>query len=103
MIIERILNWAVPFILGGLVSGIIAYAQMKSKRERALCDGVQCLLRAEIISYHEKYKAKRFCPIYAKESLKRIYCAYHVLGGNDVATSLYEKTMSLPEVHEEEI
>ncbi len=70
---------------------------MKSKREKALVAGVRCLLRAEIIAYHDKYFALTYCPIYAKESLKRLYAAYHDLGGNDVATQLYERTMDLPE------
>lgn len=58
--------------------------------------GTQCLLRAEIIRSHEKYIDKGFCPVYAKESLTREYQAYHNLGGNDVATALYEQLMTLP-------
>ena len=57
-------------------------------------------LRAEIIRAHEKYSQKRFCPIYAKESLTRAYNAYHALGGNDVATDLYRQCMELPESEE---
>ena len=58
--------------------------------------GTQCLLRAEIIRSHEKYIDKGYCPVYAKESLTREYQAYHNLGGNDVATALYEQLMTLP-------
>lgn len=71
-----------------------------SEREQQLTNGVQCLLRAEIIRAHDKYAQKRFCPIYAKESLTRAYAAYHALGGNDVATDLYRQTMELPESEE---
>lgn len=62
-------------------------------------DGLQCLLRAEIIRTNEKYMFKQYCPVYAKESLKRIYKAYHALGGNDVATHLYDEIMKLPETN----
>jgi len=97
LISEKIISWAIPFVLGAVVSWLAALIKMKSKKEKALSDGVQCLLRAEIISYHERYEAEHHCPIYAKESLKRLYSAYHSLGGNDVATVLYEKTMAMPE------
>lgn len=68
----------------------------KSKDTQTVEDGLQCLLRAEIIRSHEKYTAKTYCPIYAKESLKRAYDAYTALGGNDVATDLYHQCMALP-------
>ena len=73
-----------------------------AKYEKHIEDGVQCLLRAEIIRSNEKYTARRYCPVYAKESLKRVYNAYHELGGNDVATHLYEECMELPERKENE-
>lgn len=64
--------------------------------------GTQCLLRAEIIRQHEKYIDRGFCPVYAKESLTKEYQAYHNLGGNDVATALYEQLMSLPNDNKED-
>lgn len=67
----------------------------KSADERNIEDGLQCLLRAEIIRAHDKYTAQGFCPIYAKESLRRVYTAYHNLGGNDIATALYNECLNL--------
>lgn len=96
MLIERIIAWAVPFVCGGLAAWAITYIKMRKKRESALENGVQCLLRAEIIRNHDKYISRHYCPIYAKEALKRAYKAYHTLGGNDVATSLYDEVMHLP-------
>lgn len=97
MVIETILKWAIPFICGSVVSGSIAYISAMKKRNHALEDGVQCLLRADIIHLHDKYMALGYCPIYVKEALKREYTAYHNLHGNDVATKLYHDVMSLPE------
>ena len=99
---ELILKWAIPFVCGGVMTWALTYIKMRKKRDTALERGVQCLLRAEIISMYKEYQHKRFCPIYAKESLRRMYEAYHNLGGNDVATELYSKTMALPEESEEE-
>lgn len=96
LIIETIVKWAIPFILGAAVSGAATYIRMQKQHDKALSTGVQCLLRAQIIAYHERYTSAGSCPVYAKESLRRMYGAYHALGGNDVATSLYEATLELP-------
>lgn len=96
MIVEKIIAWAIPFVCGGIITGLIAYAKTLKKHNDAEEEGIQCLLRAEIIRNHDKYMDKGYCPIYAKEALKRAYHAYHELGGNDVATRLYEETMELP-------
>ena len=97
MITELIIKWAIPFVCGGIITGCIAYVKALKKRNTALEDGVQCLLRGEIIRTHDKCVDRGYCPIYAKEALKRAYKAYHALGGNDVATKLYNDTMGLPE------
>lgn len=102
MVIENIIGWAVPFVLGAMVSGAATYIRMRKKHDKALCTGVQCLLRAQIIAYNERYTHEGSCPVYAKESLRRMYGAYHALGGNDVATALYEATLELPIEKEQE-
>lgn len=90
---EKVLNWLVPFILGAVVGGVsLWFGVLRSMR-----DGIQCLLRAEIIRQNEKWTKAHYCPVYAKQALSREYKAYHGLGGNDVATGLYEETMELPE------
>lgn len=96
MVLDTILRWAIPFACGGVVAWCVTYIKMRKARETALENGVQCLLRAEIIRNHDKYVIRHFCPIYAKEALRRAYNAYHALGGNDVATRLYEEVMELP-------
>lgn len=100
-ILDLVLKWLVPFVLTTIASGAIAYSKgthkRASDREKAIEEGVQSLLRAEIIRAHDKYMAQGYCPVYAKEALRRAYEAYHTLGGNDVATKLYEDVMKLPE------
>lgn len=96
MLIETIIKWAVPFVCGGVLTWAVTYIKLRKRRDSALESGVQCLLRAEIIRNHDKYIDKGYCPIYAKEALKRAYAAYHNLGGNDVATQLYHQVMELP-------
>lgn len=67
-------------------------------QNKAIAEGVQSLLRENIVNSYNKYSDRGYCPIYAKDSIKKLYTAYHNLGGNDVATSLYKKIL---EMHEE--
>ncbi len=96
----NVLSIVVTSAVSSLISGGLAFllARMRGgiKRERALQEGVKNLLRGKLIDYYEKYSEKGVCPIYAKESVRRSYEAYHELGGNGVITKLYEELMALP-------
>ncbi len=94
--VEEFWKWFFSFFLGGGISFLFAYVKFRRKRDRALEEGVQSLLRDEIIRQYEKHEERGYCPIYAKEALKREYHSYHALGGNDVATELYNKLLELP-------
>lgn len=72
----------------------------EKKKNQAIAEGVQSLLRESIVNSYNRYSDKGFCPIYAKESMKKVYRAYHNLGGNDVATELYQKLLKMPEEKE---
>lgn len=93
----------VSMITGAVTIGNVVLTNFLNRRDKetekdkALCSGVQCLLRAEIIRSYEKYTEKGYCPLYSKQALTTAYKAYHALGGNDVATDLYEKIMDMPE------
>lgn len=96
----NLLEW----ILTAITCGIgVLYRQMakrlkaEQKKNEAIAQGVQCLLRESIVSNYNKYQDRDFCPIYAKESIKRVYQAYHNLDGNDVATKLYNTLLDMPE------
>lgn len=73
-------------------------------KNEAIAEGVQSLLRESIVTNYNRYHDKGYCPIYAKESIKKVYKSYHDLGGNDVATELYDKLLKMqtePEKKEE--
>lgn len=93
LVFEKVIGWLVPFLLGAVAGGVtLWFTSLKAMR-----DGLQCLLRAEIIRQNEKWTTEGFCPVYAKQALAKEYAAYHALKGNDVATGLYHETMELPE------
>lgn len=95
-IASKIISVILSAVASGVVSGVAVWFKMRKKKDSAVADGVQCLLREKIIEKHAKYvEEKHYCPVYAKESLRKAYAAYHALGGNDVATSLYHEVMAL--------
>lgn len=93
---------AVVTIGNVILTNALNNRKKNDKLRSHIADGVQSLLRTEIIRAHEKYSEKAYCPIYAKEALTRQYNAYHNLGGNDVATELYKQIMCLPDKPREE-
>jgi hypothetical protein len=95
---NALINWLVPFLCGGAVT----FAGTMLVRLKAIKNGLQCLLRAEIIRSHDKYTERKYAPVYAKEALTKAYSAYHALGGNDVATGLYKNIMALPSENPED-
>jgi len=89
-------------ILSWLVKLLRDQIQAEQAKNEAIAEGVQSLLRESIVTNYNRYSERGYCPIYAKESLKRVYKSYHNLGGNDVATELYTKVLKMPEEKKEE-
>lgn len=98
------LDWAFALITAFAGFGYRNVA-LKLKEERkkneAIANGLQSLLRQSIVDSYNRYQDKGFCPIYAKETLKTLYQSYHELGGNDVATKLYNTILQMPEEKED--
>jgi len=102
---EHWLEWVFAVCLAILTAAwraVSARIKVEHEKNEAIAEGVQSLLRESIVTNYNRYLDKGYCPIYAKESLKKVYCAYHDLGGNDVATSLYKKILEMPEERKEE-
>ena len=94
------LEWlftAVLAVLSWLFKLMRDQLKQEQAKNEAIAEGVQSLLRESIVSNYNRYSDRGFCPIYAKESIKKVYKAYHNLGGNDVATELYNKVLKMPE------
>jgi len=103
-ILAHWVEWIFAAIAGLATLGyrsVLKKLQEEKHRNEAIAEGVQSLLRESIVSNYNKYQDKGFCPIYAKESVKKVYCAYHNLGGNDIATNLYRKLLEMSEDKDE--
>ena len=94
------MEWVGPLISGAavvLVAIIEAVAARERKRIKsdnqksdALMNGVQALLRREIIAEYNHYSEQRYIPIYGMENVLDMYNAYKELGGNGMAAKLVE-------------
>ena len=91
------LNWAWILSFLTVIGGAIVYIHT---RIRALQEGVQALLRAQMISYYNHYHEKGYAPLYARESFENCWVQYERLGRNGVMADIRAKFMALP-THEE--
>ena len=99
-IIAHWIEWFFCIITGILSFGYRSLTKKlleERSRNEAVANGVTSLLRESIVANYNKYTDAGYCPIYAKESIKSVYKAYHALGGNDVATKLYHSLLEMRE------
>lgn len=70
--------------------------QEEARKNTALVDGVQALLRNEIIAKYNHYTDKGHIPIYGMENVLDMFNAYRALGGNGTAAKLVDAMKDLP-------
>ena len=68
---------------------------------QALQKGVHALLRAQMITYYNHYRAKGYAPLYARESFENCWLQYEKLGKNGVMKDIRAKFLALP-THDDE-
>lgn len=87
------LTWAFGIISGVLVLKVRQLKKHQAEqecRQQALEEGVQALLRGEIIRAYEKYQERGNITVHGLEAVEKAYTAYHVLGGNGTVTKLMD-------------
>lgn len=98
-IIKMRAEWIIALLVTVAGAGyrrILKAIERDRKKNEAVAEGVEALLRDRIIDSFHKYEEKGICPVYAKENIKRLYVPYHKLGGNDIATEFVEKLLRMP-------
>lgn len=99
----------IPYILNIVSSGILAFAvwlvnkirkdrQTECNSQKAVSEGIEAMLRDRIIQKGEYHIGYGWCSPENKTVVEKMYKPYAALGGNDVATKVYEHVMALPEV-----
>ena len=76
--------------------GYIVWILKRQKKDRdANSKGTMLLLRVQLIEYHDKYMKLGEIPTYAYSNFIEMYQAYHSLGGNGMATKMYNEIEEL--------
>jgi hypothetical protein len=90
-------------LFGALISGFgiwgkkkVKNLESKLKEQESIKQGLQALLRSEIIREYEKWTEKNYCPLYARDNIQNMYKQYHGLGQNGVIDDLVERITELP-------
>lgn len=82
----------VSALIGALVTRLVDF----KKENDALKKGIQALLRAQMINDYNKWCAKSYAPIYARENFENCWKQYEALGENGVMNDIRNKFMALP-------
>lgn len=101
-----ILEYWIHFVLAS-ISSFLTYLFLKlnkkfkqfQEREKATENGVQALLRNEIIKTYNHYSERGFMPIHERDNINHLYTQYKNLGGNGTVPKLIEELEELP-VHD---
>lgn len=108
--VDFIVKYWLEVLFGGLLAlagfGFrIMYTQFTKIKSEFSCvkNGMQAILRNQIIGQYNKYMDKGFIPIYGMGNVEAMYKEYHALGGNGTITKLMDKLNELPTGDEEDI
>lgn len=95
-IVELIIRWLVPFVLGTIATGMITMIKKDRKKDKAIENAVQALLRNELIRRYREYKVKGEMTILDKENIEHMYIEYTNLGGNGTVKELMDELLEVP-------
>lgn len=94
------LEWIAKYWLEAIFTALLAAggALLKRtiKRQKAIENGVQDLLRLEILDNYERSKQEGKISVARKDAIDSAYQSYHALGGNGTITRVHEEIMQMP-------
>lgn len=94
-ILQMILSYLLPTILGGIVGFVSTKLKKNKKKDKAIEEGVQALLRNEIIRRYREFETKGEISILDKENLEEMFEQYKNLGGNGTVKKMMDDLLNL--------
>lgn len=94
-IINVITSYLIPTILGGILGFISTKLKKNKKKDLAIEQGVQALLRNEIIRRYREFETKGEISIFDKENLEEMFEQYKNLGGNGTVKKMMDELLEL--------
>lgn len=95
-VIGIIVGYLVPTILGALIGFLSTHLKRNRKKDKAIEEGVQALLRNELIRRYREYETKGELSILDKENMEAMFKQYENLGGNGTVKHLMQELLNLP-------
>ena len=95
-ILQIILGTVIPTVIGGILGFITAKLKKSKKKDLAIENAVQALLRNELIRRYREYESKGEISILDKENIEHMFKEYTNLGGNGTVKAMYEDLLELP-------
>ena len=93
-IIKMIIGYLIPTVLGGLLGFLSTKLKKNRKKDQAIEEGVQALLRNELIRCYRDYQQKGEMTILDKENIEAMFKQYENLGGNGTIKQLMTELLS---------
>ncbi len=81
---------------------LLAIFKLLFSQIRAVKQGLQALLRAQLIDDYNRYSEKGYAPIYARQNFENCWKQYHALGANGVMDNIHTLFFELPTERPEE-
>lgn len=94
-IIKIILSYIIPTILGTGIGFITTQLKKTNKKDKAIEEGVQALLRNELVRRYREYEIKGELSILDKENIEAMFKQYENLGGNGTVKQLMTELLQL--------
>ena len=83
------------FIITSLLKENRKLRDEQKKKEDATNEGILCLLRVNLIEYHDRYVPLETIPSYAYDNWCKMYKAYRTLGGNGMIVGMNDEIEKL--------
>ena len=94
-ILQIVLSYLLPTILGGEVDFSSTKLKKNKKKDLAIEQGVQALLRNEIIRRYREFELRGEISILDKENLEEMLEQYKNLGGNGTVKKMMDDLLNL--------
>ena len=83
-------------VVGAAIGWIVAMIRKDRAERRDLKEGLQALLRRDMIEDYNKWEERGYAPIYVRQSFENCWTHYHALGANGVMDDIHDKFLRLP-------
>lgn len=95
-VLQVLISYLIPVVLGAAIGFLSSNIKKNRTKEKAIEEGVQALLRNELVRSYREYEIKGEMSILDKENIEEMFKQYENLGGNGTVKHLMGELMDLP-------